>query len=207
MFTVYGAKGSGSVIVEAALTLCGLPYKVVEASSWGSQAERETAARVNPLGQVPVVVLPSGEVMTESAAILLWLSEQPEGRAFAPQPGDPARAAFLRWMAFIPANVYATYAVKDVAARWVSDEAAQAELVERAIARITFFWTVMEAEVDPHPFLFGETLGFLDLYVAVVSTWTPWRDAFTAACPKLGAMVKRVDADPRLERVWRERLR
>jgi len=37
-YTVYGAAGSGSVPVEAALTLIGTPFEVVEAVTWDGEA-------------------------------------------------------------------------------------------------------------------------------------------------------------------------
>ena len=83
---VYGAKGSGSVPVEAALTLLGLPYEVVEAATWEGDDQRAKVEAVNPLRQVPALVLPSGEVMSESAAILMWLAEQYPDSRLAPPP-------------------------------------------------------------------------------------------------------------------------
>ena len=92
-YVVYGAKGSGSVPVEAILTLLGLPYKVVEATVWDGQAEQDKVAGINPMRQIPALVLPSGEVMTESAAILMWLAETYPEAGLAPAVGDPRRAA------------------------------------------------------------------------------------------------------------------
>ena len=45
----------------------------------------------------------------------------------------------------------------------------------------------------------------LDLYVAVVSRFGPWRKRFYAAAPKMTPVVKRVDAEPRLADFWRRR--
>ncbi len=43
-FTLYGAVGSGSVPVEAAMTLIGLDYRVIEAVTWEGEAERDKVA-------------------------------------------------------------------------------------------------------------------------------------------------------------------
>ena len=37
-FTLYGAAGSGSVPIQAAMTLIGLDYRVVEAVTWEGEA-------------------------------------------------------------------------------------------------------------------------------------------------------------------------
>ncbi len=205
MFTVYGAKGSGSVAVEAALTLMGLDYKVVDADPWGDVAALDALEKVSPLRQVPVLELPDGRTMTESAAILLWFGDSREGRPFAPALSDPNRPAYLRWMVYIPAAIYPMYGIKDNVASWVSDGDCQVELTANTIDRITACWKIMEAAVEPSPFILGDSPTFLDLYVSVVSRWTPGRDAFAENCPKLGAMVKLVDEDPRLLGLWAER--
>jgi GST-like protein len=205
MFTVYGARGSGSVAVEAALTLMGVRYRVVDADPWGDAAALDALERVSPLRQVPVLELPDGRTMTESAAILLWFGDTREGRRFAPPLNDPNRPAYLRWMVYIPAAIYPMYAIKDNVASWVSGGECQVELTSRTIDRISACWKVMDAEVEPSPFIFGGQPTFLDLYVSVVSRWTPGRDAFIENCPKLAAVAQLMDADPRLEGVWRER--
>jgi GST-like protein len=204
-FVVYGAKGGGSVPVEAILTLLGAPYQVVEATVWESDAERDKVAPVNPMRQIPALVLPSGEVLTESAAILMWLAEQhPEAR-LAPAVGDPARAAYLRWMTFIPASIYSLYWIRDDPMRLAADEPAAELIKTRTAERIAECWRIMDAQVSPGRYILGEELGVLDIYVTVVSRWQPQRARFYRVAPKMTEVVRRVDAEPRLQAFWAER--
>lgn len=205
-FTVYGAAGSGSVPVEAALTLMGAPYRVIETPTWEGDAERDKVAVANPMRQIPALITPGGETITESAAILLWLTERFPEAALAPPPGDPRRGQFLRWMSFIPASIYSIYWVRDEPGRLVGDDAmAQAAVLERTADRIAHCWSVMEAQLTPGRFLMGEDLTVLDLYVAVVSRWRPLRPRFHAVAPRMGEVVRRVDALPELQGFWAER--
>ena len=75
--TLYGAAASGSIAVEAALTILGLPYELVEGATWVEASARKRVAPVNPMRQVPTVILPCGEVMTECAAILIYRMTRP----------------------------------------------------------------------------------------------------------------------------------
>src|SRR5205085_2807112 len=84
-YIVYGAKGSGSVAVEATLELLDLPYRVIESATWESDEARDQVSTVNPLKQVPALLLPTGEVMTESAAILIWLADKFPQAELAPR--------------------------------------------------------------------------------------------------------------------------
>lgn len=205
-YTVYGAAGSGSVPVEATLTLIGAPYTVIEAATFEGDAEREKVAPVNPMRQVPVLITPDGETITESAAILIWLAEQNPEAALAPEPGDPRRARFLRWMTFVPASIYSMYWVRDVPSRLVGDDPkAQAEIDRRTQDRISACWAMMEEQLRPGRFLLGDEMTVLDLYVAVVSRWRPLRPRFHQVAPRMGQVVRRVDALPELADFWPKR--
>jgi len=190
-FVVYGAKGSGSVPVEAA--------------TWEGEAARAKVEKINPMRQVPALVLPTGEVMTESAAILMWLAERYPQARLAPAPDDPARASYLRWMVYVPAAIYSLYWVRDDPMRLAADDAG-AELVKvRTAERIAECWRVMDAQISPGRFLLGDELGVLDLYVAVVSRWGPRRKRFYQEAPHMAEVVRRVDTDPRLVDFWARR--
>ncbi|MDQ2736460.1 MAG: glutathione S-transferase, partial [Pseudomonadota bacterium] len=57
MLTLYGIKGSGSAAVEAALEVAGLAYRQVEAASWKPSPGLDELKSVNPLAQIPTLVL------------------------------------------------------------------------------------------------------------------------------------------------------
>ncbi|RZJ44773.1 MAG: glutathione S-transferase family protein, partial [Brevundimonas sp.] len=71
--------------------------------------------------------------------------------------------------------------------------------------RIADCWAVMDSQINPGRWLLGDELTVLDLYVAVVSRWTPRRERFEAVAPKMAAVMKRVDALPELQAFWTER--
>ena len=73
MWTLFGSAGSGSAAVEMALARCGLPFRVVRASTWEADSAQSDLHRANPLGQIPALLAPDGAVLTESAAILIHL--------------------------------------------------------------------------------------------------------------------------------------
>lgn len=206
--TLYTARGSGGVAVEAALTLIGAPFTRIDAYTW-DQDDPQSGDQVlaaNPMRQVPALVLPGGEVLTESAAILIWLAEAyPEAR-LAPPPGDPSRGQFLRWMSFVSSAIYSLYWVKDDPARLAPDPVAQPVLEARVLERIAECWGKMGAQISPGDYLLGDELSMLDLYVNVVSRFRPRRSRFNEAAPSMAASVRRVDEDPRLADLWRERL-
>lgn len=75
---------------------------------------------VNPLSQIPTLVMPDGSVMTESVAITLALAELTGSNELVPEPGASERNTFLRWLVFFPANIHPTYTYADDPVRFVA---------------------------------------------------------------------------------------
>ncbi len=205
-YTIYGALGSGSVPIEAALTLIGHPYAVIEAPTWEGQDQQAKVAAVNPLKQIPALVTPDGETLTESAAILIWLADRYPAARLGPAVDDPMRAQFLRWMTFIPASIYSLFWVRDDPSRLGGpDPEAQARTKAATAERIADCWAMMESQIEPGRYLLGDELTVLDLYVTVLSRWGPRRVRFYEAAPKMAEVVRRADGDPRLAAFWERR--
>ena len=137
MYTLYAQPGTGSTLSEIMLTLAGVPFAIKSVDVFDNPADREMLQRLNPLTQVPVLVLPDGTVMTESGAITLHLADVAPNAGLAPPPDHPDRPAFLRRLVFIVAALYPTWAYGDDPGRWVTGDQAKAELRHRptSIAR------------------------------------------------------------------------
>lgn len=205
-YRIFSALGSGGVPVEAAMSLIGLPYEIVEAPTWEGEAEQAKVAVVNPLKQIPALVTPEGETITESAAILIWLADKFPEAQLGPRIDDPRRAQFLRWMTFIPASIYSLFWVRDEPSRLGGpDPEVQARIKAATAERILDCWRMMESQLTPGRYLLGDELTVLDLYVTVVSRWGPRRVRFYEAAPRMAEVVRRVDADPLLAGFWAER--
>jgi GST-like protein len=205
MITLYGAQASGSVAVEAALTLLSIPYTLIEGQTWVEAAARERVAAANPMRQVPTIVYPSGEIMTESAAILIDLADRHAAAKLAPALDDPMRRQFLRWMFFVSASIYSLHWIKPDPGRIGAPASAKAAIVDGLHERIAQCWAMMDVQVSPGRYLLGESLSALDLYVTVISRFGPWRERFYEMAPKMTPVVKRVDAEPRLSAFWARR--
>lgn len=197
--TLYGSRGCGSAVVEVMLAFAGLEYDYVDAIQWEPFKHHEDLEKVNPLKQVPTLVLPDGSIMTESGAILLWLCEKMP----AMMPADAAaRAQFYRWIVFVPANLYAIYPFRDFPAKWVDGEAAQKAFRERCNERLKAFWLQLESAFRPSPYLLGAEMGALDIYLAMMSRWAPGRPWLNEHCPKIMSAVLLTEKHPVVKKVW-----
>jgi len=195
-YKLYGAKGGGSMIVEAAFARTHLPVEFVDLAwddvGWNSR----TLAPLNPLGQIPTLLMPDGTVMTESAAIILHLAEAAPDAKLVPAPDHPQHTAFLRWLVFLVAPVYSTFTYGDVPKRWVAgDEDAAKALRASTDEHRNLLWRYVEGQIDG-PWFLGQTWSALDIYMWPMTFWRPGRDWFKEHCPKLHRIGMVMDADP-----------
>jgi GST-like protein len=198
MYKLFGRPGWGSSLVEAQLAWYELPYETEDVEDLFKSAEaRERLRAVNPLAQVPTLVLPDGEVMTESAAITLHLADATGSGDLVPTAAENMRAAFLRWLVFLVANVYPTFTYADDPARFVPGEEAQQGFRKNVDAYAQRLWHQVDGAAG-QPWFLGERFSALDIYVGVMTRWRPRRAWFAASCPGLHAIALRVDAEPRL---------
>jgi GST-like protein len=185
--------------------LIGERYRVIETASWERNDAFSELLKVNPLGQIPTLVLPDGGVLSESAAILIHLGlAHPESGLL---PRDPsARAQAVRGMVFIAANCYAAISIIDFPERWCAD-ADNDDVVKDRIragtrARLHKHWEMFADLFPARPYLSGEALGALDIHAAVVSKWSGTRKHVEEHRPDFHAALMRIDAQPKVAAVF-----
>ena len=200
---VYSRQGWGSAIVEAQLDWYGLAFTVEPVGDMLRDPEaRKQIEAINPLAQLPTLVMEAGTVMSESAAITLLLADITGNDSLVPGPSAKERAPFLRWLVFIVANIYPTFTYADVPARFVEVEVAQAPFVATLDAYRQKLWRQLEGEAGA-PWFLGERISALDIFIAVMTRWGPKRPWFEKETPKLFAIARAVDGLPQLADMWK----
>jgi glutathione S-transferase len=148
---------------------------------------------LNPMGKLPILT-DGAAVVTESAAIGLYLADRYAPGVLAPLPDDPARGTYLRWSLFAPSVIepgllakVQGWAFKEASAGWGS----HATMI-----------AAMESALATGPWLLGEKFSMADIifggtlrYMLVFGMLEP-RPLFRAYADRLGARaaLKRADA-------------
>ena len=181
MYTLFGFDGSGSAAVEIALGLCNVPWRRVDAASWEPGSALAELEQANPLRQIPTLRLPDGSVLTESAAILIYLG-----------------------MVYIAANCYAAISVIDFPERWCADadDATNERIRRGARERLHRHWEIFADQFSTQPVLGGAALGGLDILAAVVSNWSGARSHLRSARPAFYATIERIEKHPAVAPVF-----
>jgi len=150
-FGLLGCRGCGSVVVEAAFRLAGIPYDYEEVDYDQPGPPRDRLFALNPLGQVPTLIIPDGAIMTESAAIIMMIDDQAPEAGLVPPPGSEERNAFLRWLFFLVAAVYPTATYGDDPKKWLPGVTQSTMLRTTTDLHRQKLWGYAESAIDPAP--------------------------------------------------------
>jgi glutathione S-transferase len=161
----------------------GAAYELVWVSK--ATAQIEAFRRISPAAKIPVLALPDGTLVSESAAILIHLPNAHPAAALAPVAGSSAHAHFLQWMVFLSANAYEAALRFFYADRYsAAGEAAAAQIKRQALADWTSHLEMVHAVLSPY--VLGAELSAADLYLYMLASWYPLDDpALASRLPKL----------------------
>lgn len=119
---------------------------------------------INPMGKVPCIV-DNGVVVTEAAAICVYLADNYPRAQLAPALHDPARATYLRWLFFGAGCIEPA----------LSDKLLARPAPERtsAVGYGTYadVMQTLEMALTPGPFILGERFSAADVYIASQIGW------------------------------------
>ena len=168
MLELYGNLGSGNVLkVKYIADATGTPFVLHEVQSRSGQTASPEFLKLNPAGQMPVVVLDDGRTLAQSNAILRYLAF---GSRFIPT--DRYQAAKVdEWLFWEQYSHEPTVAV--ARAKVVYDGVAPADLDPALVARANKALDLMEAALSKSPFLVGETMSIADIALLAYTRQAP----------------------------------
>ncbi|HEX3754504.1 MAG TPA: glutathione S-transferase family protein [Rhizomicrobium sp.] len=201
MFTLYGDLGSGAFSAEAALAEAGAPYKFELVSLEKNEQRAPAFLAINSSGKMPALRLAEGEIVTESAAILLTLADNFPGARLLPPQGSPERAQAYRWLAFMADEIYPMVEIVDYPDRFVPQEAREG-LRLKVRDRIRERLSIIE-RVIAGPFLLRGGFSVLDIYAAMFSRWGHEPEWRAANLPRLIGLAGAVSQRPAIAPVWK----
>jgi glutathione S-transferase len=153
---------------------------------------------VNPKGQVPTLVLDSGQTLTEGPAIVQYLADQKPQSGLAPQAGTFERYRLQEWLNFITAELH-----KPFGALFSSATPDDYKPVAKETLAARF------AHVDRHlasggPFLMGAHFTVADAYLFVMTLWARFLKIDLDQWTKLKAFAEQVAARPKVHEALKE---
>jgi glutathione S-transferase len=203
MYKLYGRPGAGNVCVEAMLAECSAPFELIALDRDAEGRLPESLRAVNPMMQMPALIMPDGSVMTESAAMLIHLADVYPQAGLAPAIGTPARAQYLRWMAFLSSALYVSNLRCFYPHHYTTDPDGLEAVKAKAIEDLDNEYAVLAKDLGAKPYLTGATITAADIYAAMLIQWTPDIEALARKYPNLKALHDRVATRPLIAPVWK----
>lgn len=199
-YILHYAPDNASLIVRLVLEELGAAYTTRLVDRGARAQDSDDYRRIHPNGLIPALETPDGPIF-ETGAILLWLSER--HAALAPQPGDPMRAAFLKWLFFTSNTLHADMRLHFYPDAHAGAPDSVARFAAATRARIGNHLRLVEAVAAGKPrWLDPETPSVLTWYLACLLRWlglypkggAGWFDL--AAHPSLHAIARAMETRP-----------
>ena len=165
MYTLHYAPDNASLIIRLVLDGAGIPYRTALVDRAKRQQDGPAYRALNPTGLIPTLETPKGPI-SETGAILLWLSDT---HHLAPAAADPDRPAFLKWLFFLSNAAHADLRQIFYPHQYAPADGHRAHL-EIMSTRMLRHFSMIDAAAQHHPKLFaaGWPLG---VYAIVLTRW------------------------------------
>jgi len=162
----------------------GVPYELRYTDIMGAAHKQPEIIALNPMGKLPILV-DGDAIVTESAAIGLYLADRYAYGKLSPRVDDPARGTYLRWSLFAPSVIEpgsmakaAGWSYKDGQAGWGSHDA-MLSAMESAVTKGDF---ILGKQFSMADIIFGGTLRFMLMFKMIEP-----RPSFVAYAERLAA--------------------
>lgn len=196
MFKLYWAPRTGAFAPEATLLEVGAAFEAVRIDLDRDEQQGADYRALNPTGQVPTLVLADGSVLTETAAICLWLADAFPNAGLIPPDAGPERARLLRWMVFGVCNIYEADLRCFFPQRYTTDPAGIEGVRAAGVRRMDDSFAMLDAAIGDGPFLLGDQYSVADLYILMLASWYPDTAALLRGRPNLARLCARTRQRP-----------
>ena len=202
MFKLYARPGAGSAAVEALLAECGAAFEIIDVLRGPDGSVPQDYRRINPRSEVPTLLLPDNSIMTESAAMMIYLADLHPSAGLAPSVTSPMRARYLRWMLYFATAVYMADLRMYYPARHSTDAGHAANIKAKAIEDMDRDFDIFAEALGEGPYILGQLMSAVDIYAAMLISWAPDVPQLFARHANIKTLYGLVAARPFIAKIW-----
>jgi glutathione S-transferase len=190
---LYYTPGACSLSPHIALLEAGLPYDLVKVDLRAKKLENgDDFLKVNPKGQVPVLALDSGELVTEGPVIIQMIADKATGKNLAPARDSTDRYKLLEWLNFITTELHKNFG--PMFSPVLADDA-KAFFKDRVMGKFKY----VESQLAERDYLMGSQFTVADGYLFTMLSWADRMKFDLSEMPNLLAYKTRVGARPKVQ--------
>ena len=190
---LYYSPGACSLSPHIALLEAGLPYDLVKVDVRAKKLENgDDFLKVNPKGQVPVLQLDNGELVTEGPVIVQIIADQASAKNLAPARDSAERYKLLEWLNFITTELHKNFS--PLFQPVIPDEV-KSFFKERIMGKFKY----ADSKLAGQDYLMGKQFTVADGYLFVMLKWAERTGMDVSALTNLTAFRDRVAARPKVQ--------
>ena len=190
---LYYTPGACSLSPHIALLEAGLPYDLIKVDLRAKKLENgDDFLKVNPKGQVPVLALDSGELVTEGPVIIQMIADKAAAKNLAPARDSSERYKLLEWLNFITTELHKNFG--PMFSPVLADEA-KAFFKDRVMGKFKY----VESQLAGREYLMGSQFTVADGYLFTMLAWADRLKFDLSEMPNLLAYKARIGARPKVQ--------
>ncbi len=188
---LYYAPGACSLSPHISLREAGADFEIVKVDTATHRTETGADFKtINPKGYVPALVLESGDVVTEGAAVVQYIADRFPAAKLAPANGTLERTRLHEQLNFISSELHKAFSP-------LFSKTASAEAKDAATAQVAKRFENVESLLsDGRPHLLGDAFSVADAYLFTVVNWGSVTGVSLDPWPHLTAYMQRIGERP-----------
>ena len=177
MYTLYHQDGTRSGAALLVLEEGGLEYDLRHIDITADEHRSEEFLAVNPRGLIPTLVTDSGEIICETAAIMMYLADRHRLAELAPLPDEAGRGVLHDWLFYHVGEVQEAGKRNAYANRYSTDPADIPRIRAKAADTLLERWRIVDRHLaDNGPYHLGARFSLVDLYLSITAAWLQMGD-------------------------------
>lgn len=177
MYTLYHQDGTRSGAALLVLEEGGLEYDLRHIDITADEHRSEEFLAVNPRGLIPTLVTDSGEIICETAAIMMYLADRHRLAELAPLPDEAGRGVLHDWLFYHVGEVQEAGKRNAYANRYSTDPADTPRIRAKAAETLLERWRIVDRHLaDNGPYHLGARFSLVDLYLSITAAWLQMGD-------------------------------
>ncbi len=205
MYTLYWAPNSAALAPQICLEETGAKYETRRVPINEVPEKDPGYLKINPSGKVPTLVLKDGQIVSEAAAICLYLADRHKDAKLMPASGDPALGSALQWLIFLTNTLQTAILRFYYPDRHTSDPAGTKAVSESALAEIAMLWGRIDTYLaGGGPFFLGDRFCAADPFAFMLFNWQDSCPGLPKRFPHVARLAEAVRARPSVQRILGE---
>ena len=183
---LYFAPGACSLSPHIVLREAGLPFELERVDLKAKKLKNGADYyQINPKGQVPVLALDDGEMLTEGPAIVQYIADMAPASGLIPPAGSKERYRAQEWLNFVSSELHKNFSPL-FRANTPEDY--------RPIAKdnLANRFAYVDKQLSNYPYLLGDRFTVADAYLFTMLMWAKFQSIDLTAFANLLKFMARV---------------